>query len=538
VPTVPVAKAPTTTVSQAGTAVAPTLTADPPPGLSLADVAVTLTTDDPSAVIWYTTDGSTPDLRKSAIYTSPIQLVGSEMIRAVAANAYGSDELAGVWLEGDATAANVSSNLPLVVLWSEGKAPTFKDDVYTAFSVSTFEPPVGGRATWPATATLSARAGLKIRGSSTAYDPKHPYRLETWGPLDDDDQGVVMLGMPSEADWVLGAPMDFDRAFMRDALMFALSNDLGRYAPRTEFAEVFVAERGERVGLDDYVGIYVITEHIEQGPDRVDIAKLLPTDVAEPEVTGGYIFKEDRTGPDETGFTAGTAGGVFSFQQPFVYSDPEEDQIEPEQSAYLIAQLDELGGALASPDFTNPTTGRHYSDIIDVDAWVDHHILNVLAKNPDAFRLSGYYHKDREGPIAAGPIWDFDRTLGCSSDTRAADPTWWDASNVTSDCTYVFEEAFWKGLFADPAFRATYFARWGVLLDNQLSIASIDAVIDGMAARLEEAAPRDYAAWPAYPPRGGSFDSEVALLKTWIAARHDWIAGCLALPDPRTCRGD
>jgi hypothetical protein len=351
------------------------------------------------------------------------------------------------------------------------------------------------------------------------------------------DLDVPLLGMPPEADWVLLSPLVFDRALMRNALMYTLSNRMGRYAPRTRFAEVFVAERGEPLGMDDYQGVYVVVERIERDADRVDIARLGPTDVVLPELSGGYLFKEDRLGPTDRGFWAGDAGGVFTFQQPFVFVDPSEDELRVEQASYLMEQLDELGEALASPDFTHPVTGRHYDQIVDVDSWIDHHILNVFAKNPDAFRLSGYFHKDREGPIQAGPLWDFDRTMGCADDTRAADPTWWDPSNETWDCTFVFEHGFWRGLFADPVFAARYWQRWDDVLGAELSLAAVEAEIDAMEAELAEAAPRNVAAWPSYPPRGGSFEAEVDLLRAWVRDRHRWATGCLTLPDPSQCMG-
>jgi hypothetical protein len=262
----------------------------------------------------------------------------------------------------------------------------------------------------------------------------------------------------------------------------------------------------------------------------VAVSKLLPEDVQPPEVTGGYLFKEDRPGPGELGFYAGTAGGLLVFQQPFVNVEPSEAEITPEQQLYLLGELEALGLSLTSQ------SERHYSELIDVPTWIDHHILNVFAKNPDSLRLSAYFHKDREGPIAAGPLWDFDRTLGCATDFRAANPTWWDASNETIDTTYVFEHGFWGGLFDDPIFREQYWARLEELLAAELSVEAVHLQIDTMAAELEEAAARNFARWPDYPPRG-SYADEVQLLKDWVSTRHAWMSGCLALDDPRTCQG-
>jgi hypothetical protein len=155
-------------------------------------------------------------------------------------------------------------------------------------------------------------------------------------------------------------------------------------------------------------------------------------------------------------------------------------------------------------------------------------------------RLSGFFYKDRAGLLAAGPVWDFDRTMGCASDARASDPTWWDASNETSDTTFMFDHGLYGGLFDDPAFRAAYFLRMGELLADPggpLAPSSTHALVDGWAAQLAEPQARNFARWSDYAPRG-SFDNEVQILKDWLSARHSWMSDCLALPDPMACTGD
>ncbi len=512
------------------------LTLDPPPGLFEDSITVNVAVSDPTATLHVTLDGTVPT-PLTPVWVGPVTIDRSTPVRALALGTWGSLETAAVYLALDPALSGHSSNLPQVVLWTLDGAPAWKTEVYTSATLSVFNPDAGGRVTFPANASMSHRAGFKIRGSSSSGYPKHPYRVEAWGALDDEDLDIPLLGMPADGDWIFGAPLDFDRALMRDPLAFELSNAIGRYAPRTAAIELFVAENGEAVGLDDYVGVYQVAERIERGEDRVPITEMSETNVSYPEITGGYLFKEDRTGPGEVGFWAGSDGGLY-FQQPFVLVDPNEAEIVPQQWDWLEAELDELGVALTSPGFTHPITGRHYDEIIDVDSFIDHHVINVLTKNPDAFRLSGYFHQDRLAPLAAGPVWDFDRTMGCSSDSRAEDPEFWDASNITPDCTFFFDHGFYGGLFDDSAFRDRVWARWRELLDGALSVEAMHEIIDRRAAELDEAAVRNFQVWSSYPPRGGDFASEVTTLKDWLAARHAWIDGCLDLPDPRTCVGD
>ncbi|MEQ1502578.1 MAG: CotH kinase family protein [Myxococcota bacterium] len=506
----------------------PMVWASPPAGIYAGEVTVTLRADDPDARLTYTLDG-TPAGPGSTRYDGPIHLEDAATVRIHADNAHGRSAIAPTYLMvAPDLAAPMASTLPVVVLWTPLDAPDDKEESFTPFSLSVFEPPAGAAVQWPGPATLSTRAGLKVRGSSSSDYPKHPYRLELWDADDDGSRDLPLLGMPADDDWVLVAPLKFDRAFVRDALVYELSNALGRWAPRTRYAEVYVADGDENIGDDDYVGIYVITERIERGPDRVDIAGLDLDDLTLPDLSGGYLFKEDREGPDEVGFVAGTAGGAITFDHPFVWIDPAEAEVVPAQSAYLTGALDALADSLLA--------GQLDPARIDVPAWIDHHLLNVWAKNPDAFRLSGYYHKDRDGAFVAGPVWDFDRTMGCAAEERCDDPTGWDAVGETDeDATAVFDYGFWGPLFDDPTFRDAYFARLAALLDGELATDRVNARIDALTAPLTHAAARNFAVWTDYPPRGGDLADEVAIVKSWLAARHDWLAGCLALPDPRQC---
>lgn len=519
---------------------APTVFVDPPGGVWDGPVTVQLGATDPRADIWYTLDGTAPVVGASERYTGPFVLRNGALVRATAVNDLGAGSVAAAHLQLYDDLDGFSSNLPVIVVWSDSAPlPADKTDDYAPFTLTVFDPGVGGRVAWPSASTLSVRAGIRIHGSSTADDPKHAWRVETWAADADADLDVQLLGMPAEADWLLGAPLRFDRALMRNTLVYALSDAIGQYAPRTRFAEVFVAEQGEKISLGDYAGVYEVTEVIARGDDRVDIPRLDPDDLDEPEISGGYLFKEDRAAEGEHGFAAGTAGGAFAFDHPFVYVDPDEAEIADPQAAWLADRLDRVGAALAGPGLVDPVTGARADAMLDLDAWIDHHVIELLTRNPDAFRLSGYYHQDRGddgGVLAAGPVWDFDRTLGCAEDERCDAATGWDAVGETDeDATPMFDYGWWRGLFADPGFRAAYWDRWRALSAGELAADAVVDRIEANRALLREAAARNFDAWPDYPPRGGDFDAEVDLLRGWVEARLAWIDGCLALADPAAC---
>jgi hypothetical protein len=54
-----------------------------------------------------------------------------------------------------------------------------------------------------------------------------------------------------------------------------------------------------RLKIEDYKGVYILTEKIKIDGERIDLLKLTNTDNALPELSGGYIVKSDKlTGGD------------------------------------------------------------------------------------------------------------------------------------------------------------------------------------------------------------------------------------------------
>ena len=78
--------------------------------------------------------------------------------------------------------------------------------------------------------------------------------------------------MSSDADWVLHAPGQYDRARIRNQLAFDLSNRMDMWASDYRHVELYMNNGDGVVDAGDYMGIYVLEEKIEQGGGRLDIA--------------------------------------------------------------------------------------------------------------------------------------------------------------------------------------------------------------------------------------------------------------------------
>jgi hypothetical protein len=515
-------------------------------GTFVTSFALQLSTSGTNSVIYYTLDGSAPT-EDSATYTTPIPITGSVQVRA---RSFTDGLMPGPlhsesYVQLDSSVFSVISSLPAIVIYnfSAGSVP-FDDTVGATdqfVNMSLFEPQ-NGITSLTNVPTLDARAGIHVHGSSTAYLPKQAFSVDFWDELD-NDADYSPLGLPAESDFVLYAPNNFEPVLIHNPLIYQLSNEIGRYAPRTRMVEVYLNTTGGPVTAANYNGIYVLEEKIKWDKNRVDIDKihsvdnLNPQDNTAPKVTGGYIMKIDRLGPGETGFNG--AG------QTIVYDKPKEEDIDTPQRApqkqYLQHYMDAFGTALNGVNFTNPTNG--YRAFVDVPSWIDHHILNVTAFNVDALRLSAFFYKDRTNDLVFGPLWDFDRSQG-STDGRDFSPLYW-RSPIPDYGTDYFNYPWWGRMFTDPDFWQAWIDRYEDLRENMLSTNHIYADIDALVAQVQSEEPREAARWPTLTkPRSGTvttsgysyafpgtYHGEVNFLKKWYADRlHFMDTNFLAKP--------
>jgi hypothetical protein len=483
-----------------------------PPGTFISAFGLRHAIAGNDVVVYYTLDGSLPT-RQSRLWLpdTALPIVTTTMVRVLAVRGTEQQLRAAFYLQVTAPLAmGFSSNLPLVFLHALAATepqPTNHENTTGGIVISTpssgvSRPPLGPM-------DIIGRTGFRVRGRSSRVWDQRSYAVELWDDDADTDRALPVLGMPAESDWVLYGPWTVDRSLLRNAFLFALSNRMGRYAPRTRFVEVFMQSAGKPIGGSDYRGVYTLMEKVKRDAQRVNIANLRPTDAVAPAITGGYLFKvDDAISPGEMPLMA--AGHMMELESP------NWDEITAAQRAYLGEYLNDFAAAAAAADGRNPRTGLHYSDYIDVDSFIDFHIFNVFVKNPDALRLSAYYHKDRGSKLKAGPLWDLDRTTG-ANDERVTSPEGWSAIGGTN----VFSFGWWAGLFKDPAFEARYWSRFEALLVSDLRSEVFAEIIGPMATELASAQQRHFDRWPSVRPTYG-YLPEVLQLSRWLDARIAW----------------
>ncbi len=418
-----------------------------------------------------------------------------------------------------------SSNLPIVLIDTQGEAIPDEPKVTARMQIVDNGPgrrnEVGDVPTG-----YDGWIGIELRGSSSQLFPKKQYGVET-RDQDGEDLDASLLGLPEEEDWVLYAPYS-DKSLMRNVLTYGLARRMGRYASRTRFCEVVL--NGE------YQGVYVLMEKVKRDDVRVDINNLKEDETTGDDLTGGYIFKLDKT----TG--SATVGGWTSpYPAPsgdgspirYLFDDPDADDIVPEQAAYIRTLMTDFEAAMASDDFEDPVTG--YPAFIDLGSFVDFFLVTEIGKNVDGYRLSAFFHKDKDSNdplVKAGPVWDFNLAYGNVNYNTGGHTPGLQVEWASPDDDYHIP-FWWSKLAESASFRDALRARWDGLRAGPLHTDSLMREIDETAALLDEAQARNFERWPILGeyvwPNATGFDdrdtyaAEVGYLRDWLGERMAWL---------------
>jgi hypothetical protein len=330
----------------------------------------------------------------------------------------------------------------------------------------------------------SGSASIRGRGNSTwLWYEKKPYRIKL-------DEKSEMLGMKQDKDWVLLAEYR-DPTFLMNAFTFEVADWMGlRFTNHSRFVEVTLN--------GDYIGLYHLTEQVEQGTNRVAVAD-----------AGGILLSLDA---DDGPTAAPTAGDNFTSTQyklPVTVKYPEGQTAA--QLTTIKADFAFVEQAISTADYDA------VAKVLDVASFIDYLIIQELVYNVELVTpRSMFMYKDPGGVYMMGPVWDFDggfdfnwTNMMTSHDYFAAQDLVMGADPARAGSV----SAFWVNLFKNARFVSEYKSRWLAIKDTVLPHAW--GVMENYVASISGALDRNAQRWPI----GKDHDAEIARMKAWLQAR-------------------
>ena len=404
--------------------------------------------------------------------------------------------------------------------------------------------------------TLSAAplAYIKGRGNSTWEQEKKPYNLKLESKAD-------LLGMGASKKWCLLANA-MDPTLLRNAAAYSLAQETAiPYTVEYRIADLFI--NGE------YRGNYMLTEKVETGEGRVDIADLDEANAAanpgvraetlqktltqpyaerggkpssypglqnytpwpnEPaDISGGYLLEFGAT----EAFAEADGGFVTERGNCLTLKSPEH--VSQAEIGYIAGVYQAAEDAVLSGTGKN-ADGAHYSELLDLPSAADSYLLLEFTMDRDDGANSWFLYKEKNDPLLyAGPAWDFDISMERDDGVLTAGKTYFAAAAPARELTEKDREYGGGAIFRDlPRHREFWqlaYERWQPLagyVKGPLT-EELRRLRDGMA----DSAAADAVRWHGADPGSGRADwlAATEALFGFLSSRADTLSAGLADPD-------
>lgn len=337
----------------------------------------------------------------------------------------------------------------------------------------------------------SGTGKIRGRGNSTwLWYPKKPYRIKL-------DKKASILGLGEDKDWVLLANYRDPTNMMTTFVLNVAAGEGMAYTNHSRFVEVTLN--------GNYVGLYLLTEQVEQGKNRVNID----------DKKGVLLSLDADDGPE---LSPNNTDNFWSevYQMPVCVKYP--DDVTSTAKTTISADFAKLEKAMQQADYTT------VSGMMDIKSFIKYMLIQELIYNVEvAAPRSIYMYKDKGGKWMMGPMWDFDAGFDFDWGTMYTGHTYFtsyqelvlgtDPANHTG---YGVPE-FFTDMFRSRQFVTEYKAAWKAMKDKimtdywSLTDKYISAATDAMA--------RNYTRWPI----DRKYDTEITKMKKWLTNRVGYL---------------
>ena len=324
---------------------------------------------------------------------------------------------------------------------------------------------------------------LKGRGTSSFNSmPKYSLTLK----LGKEEE---LLDMPKDKDWAL-ISNSADKTLLKNFITLKLYSWLGgNYAPQTRFVELYLNRQ--------YLGVYLLSETVKAGSNRVNI----------PKNGDSFLFeKTSKIGIKENDAIVTTDNKhIFCIKSP-KYPD----------TTKLLRHLNQWESLLQDHDSSIEDSLDFW---LDLDDYLRFYWVQEFTKNSDAnFNRSIFITWVYGQPMHYGPVWDFDLAYGNWIFDWVRSPKEW----------YVRYYGWDKELFQRKKIQAKAMAYWK---SNKQAFYQLTDSIAKYAKEMAPVAKNEFKRWPVlkntenwtYKEAYSSYEESIDSLNSWIRQRYSWI---------------
>lgn len=339
---------------------------------------------------------------------------------------------------------------------------------------------------------------IKIRGNSTAAANKKPYNIKFSDKVD-------LYGFGEAKKWSFLADA-YEPTMLRNRLFLGFAKEMDlEYTSNCEYCELWLDGK--------YNGIYLLTESVETGKNRVNI----DTD------NGDFLIEYESSRAEEGVTYISTNHGWR-----FAMSDPEEP--DEETLDYLTKTINNLDSTVYSDNYDD------VKEIIDIDSFAKFYVLNEFAKTADfGYSSVNFYYKD--GKFFAGPAWDFDQSSG---NRNISHTDYWVTVNIDATTSVnSYEELYgyknnkiYNKLLQYPEFRQSVIENFIKYSNYMTNMYGDNGIIDNLLDKYGNLIKQNYepvekngANWVCeyLVTDITDYDDNITYLKNWLQKRYEYL---------------
>lgn len=345
----------------------------------------------------------------------------------------------------------------------------------------------------------SEKARIRIRGNSTQFADKKPYKICFF-------EETSLFGGGKERNWVLLANVN-DTTGIHNYVSMELARYLmadGTFVPMVQFVNLYI--NGE------YQGVYNLCDQVEPGDKRVPISKEIQATPEETDyliVNDNYAYYDDNVENEGlTWFWLDWAMAAIEVKSP----DPEGIYYSEEYTAYIQRRVNEIYAVIVSKDW------EAICETVDIDSVINGFLVSIIADNPDIAIKSVFFYLPAGGKLTYGPVWDMDLTFGAGTSERRRD-----AFKEKSD-----HNVFWKELMKVDEFRERFTRRLEEIYPEAKTYICdvIDEAVDYAGDDLEVEFVNRFD-WGRYGvseyKNVQTYEEAIAHMKKWTGERLDYL---------------